>query len=59
MSREKKKSRFRMDIVFILAFFILLISVSFYMINTDLDSVLEEEYGAPIVTHDYDYDVSE
>lgn len=59
MSREKKKSRFRMDIALILAFFILLISVSFYMINTDLDSVLEEEYGAPIVTHDYDNDVSE
>lgn len=55
MSRKnKKKSRFRLDIVLIISFFIFLISISMYMINTDLDDVLEEEYGAPIVTHDYD-----
>lgn len=51
--RNKKKSRFRLDIVLIISFFIFLISISMYMINTDLDDVLEEEYGAPIVTHDY------
>lgn len=59
MAREKKKSRFRLDIVLIICFFILLFSVSFYMINTDLDSVLEKEYGGPIVTHNYDNDSSE
>lgn len=54
MSRKnKKKSRFRLDIVLIISFFIFLISISMYMINTDLDDVLEEEYGTPIVTHDH------
>lgn len=54
--KEKRADRFRLDIVLIIWFFALLISFSAYMINTSLESVLEEEYGGPVVTHDYTYD---
>ena len=56
--RREKKKRFRLDIALIIAFFILLASFSAYMINTTLEDVLTEEYGAPIVTHDYTYESS-
>lgn len=57
-TRKEKKKRFRLDIALIIAFFILLASFSAYMINTTLEDVLTEEYGAPIVTHDYTYESS-
>ncbi|WP_294409363.1 hypothetical protein [uncultured Ruminococcus sp.] len=57
-NRKEKKKRFRLDIALIIAFFILLASFSAYMINTTLEDVLTEEYGAPIVTHDYTYESS-
>ena len=54
MSRSKKKrSRFRLDIAIFIGILVILISLGTYMVNTDLEDVLEEEYGAPIVTHDY------
>lgn len=57
-TRKEKKKRFRLDIALIIAFFIMLASFSAYMINTTLEDVLTEEYGAPIVTHDYTYESS-
>jgi len=54
--KVKKKKRFRLDIALIIAFFLLIVSFSAYMINTDLEDVLEEEYGESIVTHDYTYE---
>lgn len=53
---EKKGARFRLDIALIIAFFVLIISFSAYMLNTTLEDVLEKEYGGPIVTHDSTYD---
>lgn len=55
---SRKKNRFRIDIALILGFFVLLISFCAYMINTQLEQVLQEEYGAPVVTHDYTYETS-
>ncbi|MBO5448415.1 MAG: hypothetical protein J5994_03700 [Ruminococcus sp.] len=54
--KVKKKKRFRLDIALIIAFFLLIVSFSAYMINTDLEDVLEGEYGESIVTHDYTYE---
>ncbi len=54
MSKEKKKKkRFRLDIAIIIGLLAMLISFGTYMVNTSLEDVLEEEYGGPIVTHDY------
>ncbi|MBQ8965329.1 hypothetical protein [Ruminococcus sp.] len=54
MSKEKKKKkRFRLDIAIIIGLLAMLISFGTYMVNTTLEDVLEEEYGGPIVTHDY------
>ena len=50
---QKKKKRFRLDIAIIIGILIMLISFGTYMVNTTLEDVLEAEYGAPIVTHDY------
>jgi hypothetical protein len=55
---SKKKNRFRIDIALLLGFFLLLVSFCAYMINTNLESVLEDEYGSSVVTHDYTYETS-
>lgn len=53
MSRKKKKKRlFRLDIAVFIGLLIMLISLGSYMLSTTLEEVLEEEYGAPIVTHE-------
>ena len=53
-----KKGRFRLDIALIVGI-IMIISFSAYLINTDLEDVLEDELGGNVVTHDYTYDSSE
>lgn len=55
-STEKKTAKFRLDIVLIVSFFVLLISFCAYMINTSLEEVLNNEYDSSIVTHDYTYE---
>lgn len=54
-----KKGRFRLDIALIVGLIIMIISFSAYLINTDLEDVLEDELGGNVVTHDYTYDSSE
>lgn len=51
--KEKKKKRFRLDIALLIGLLAMLISFGAYMVNTSLEEVLEKEYGAPVVTHDY------
>jgi hypothetical protein len=51
--KEKKKKRFRLDIALLIGLLAMLISFGAYMVNTSLEDVLEKEYGAPVVTHDY------
>lgn len=54
---KEKKNRFRIDIALIIAFFLLIVSFSAYMINTTLEDVLRDE-GQSFVTHDYTFDNS-
>lgn len=56
---KKKKNGYRLDIVLIVSFFVMLISFCAYMINTTLEGVLENETGSSVVTHDYTYDGTE
>lgn len=57
MSTSKKKdAKFNTPLVVVAVFFVLLVSFLAYMINTTLEDVLEEEYGAPVVTHNYEDD---
>lgn len=56
MEKKKVNGKFRIDIVLIVSFFVLLVSFCAYMIETDLTDVLNEEYGSSVVTHDYTYD---
>lgn len=51
--KEKKKKLFRPDIALLIGLLAMLISFGVYMVNTSLEDVLEKEYGAPVVTHDY------
>ena len=51
--KEKKKKFFRPDIALLIGLLAMLISFGTYMVNTSLEEVLEKEYGAPVVTHDY------
>ena len=50
---KKKKNSYRLDIVLIVSFFVMLISFCAYMMNTTLEEVLENETGSSVVTHDY------
>lgn len=54
---KKKKNGYRLDIVLIVSFFVMLISFCAYMMNTTLEGVLENETGSSVVTHDYTYEV--
>lgn len=56
---KKKKNGYRLDIVLIVSFFVLLISFCAYMMNTTLEDVLENETGSSVVTHDYTYEGTE
>lgn len=56
MDNKKTNGKFRIDIILIVSFFVLLVSFCAYMIETDLNDVLNDEYGSSIVTHDYTYD---
>lgn len=51
--KNEKKKLFRLDIAIFIGILILLISLGTYMSETTLEEVLENEYGSPIVTHDY------
>ena len=51
---KKKKNGYRLDIVLIVSFFVMLISFCAYMMNTTLEEVLENETGSSVVTHDYE-----
>lgn len=53
---KEKKNGYRLDIVLIVCFFVLLISFCAYMMNTSLEDVVEKETGSSVVTHDYTYD---
>ena len=53
---KKKKNSYRLDIVLIVSFFVMLISFCAYMMNTTLEEVLENETGSSVVTHDYTYE---
>ena len=53
---KKKKNGYRLDIVLIVSFFVMLISFCAYMMNTTLEEVLENETGSSVVTHDYTYE---
>ena len=55
---KKDKNRFRVDIIVIASFFVLLVSFCAYMINTELDDVLNNEYGSSVVTHDNTENIS-
>ena len=55
---KKKKNGYRLDIVLIVSFFVMLISFCAYMITT-LEEVLENETGSSVVTHDYTYESAE
>ncbi|WP_295210566.1 hypothetical protein [Ruminococcus sp.] len=55
---NKKKKGFRIDLVLIVSFFVLLISFCAYMMNTTLEDVVKEETGKPVITHDYTYESS-
>lgn len=52
-NRKNKKTdeKFHTGIVIIASIFVLIISFFAYMINTDLEDVLEKEYGDSVVTH--------
>ena len=52
---KKKKNSYRLDIVLIVSFFVMLISFCAYMMNT----TLENETGSSVVTHDYTYESAE
>ena len=54
---KKKKNGYRLDIVLIVSFFVMLISFCAYMMNTTLEEVLET--GSSVVTHDYTYESAE
>lgn len=56
---KKKKNGYRLDIVLIVSFFVMLISFCAYMMNTTLEGVLENETGSSVVTHDYTYEDTE
>lgn len=56
---KKKKNGYRLDIVLIVSFFVLLISFCAYMMNTTLEDVLKNETGSSVVTHDYTYEGTE
>lgn len=56
---KKKKNGYRLDIVLIVSFFVMLISFCAYMMNTTLEGVLENETGSSVVTHDYTYEGTE
>ena len=56
---KKKKNSYRLDIVLIVSFFVMLISFCAYMMNTTLEEVLENETGSSVVTHDYTYESAE
>ena len=53
------KNSYRLDIVLIVSFFVMLISFCAYMMNTTLEEVLENETGSSVVTHDYTYESAE
>ena len=55
---KKDKNRFRVDIIVIASFFVLLVSFCAYMINTELDDVLKNEFGNSVVTHDNTENIS-
>lgn len=56
---KKKKNSYRLDIVLIVSFFVMLISFCAYMMNTTLEEVLENETDSSVVTHDYTYESAE
>ena len=55
---KKDKNRFRVDIIVIVSFFVLLVSFCAYMINTELDDVLKNDFGNSVVTHDNTENIS-
>ena len=56
---KKKKNSYRLDIVLIVSFFVMLISFCAYMMNTTLEEVLENETRISVDTHDYTYESPE
>ena len=52
---KKKKNSYRLDIVLIVSFFVMLISFCAYMMNTTLDDVLENVTGCSVVSLVYTY----
>ena len=50
---KKKKNGYRLDIVLIVSFFVMLISFCAYMMNTTLEEVLENETGSSVVTQQF------
>ncbi len=57
-SVEKKRTRFRIDIIAIVAVVIFVLTFCAYMINTRLEDVLAQQRGGEIVTHDYTFEDS-
>ncbi len=58
-NKKEEKNGYRLDIVLIVSFFVMLISFCAYMMNTTLEEVLENETGSSVVTHDYTYESAE
>lgn len=54
----KKRFRYRIDIIAIIALFVLTVTFCAYMMNTGLEETLKNERGAEIVTHDYTFEDS-
>ena len=55
MAKESKKPKFRYGILIIVSLLVLAVTFAAYMLNTDLETPLEEERGESLIVHDYSY----
>ncbi|MGN0601647.1 MAG: hypothetical protein ACI4I7_02930 [Oscillospiraceae bacterium] len=53
---KKKKLKFRIDIIALIAIFILIIVFCAYMMNTSVIEVVESECGTEVITHENNYE---
>lgn len=57
-TKEKKKGKYRIDLVALVAVFVFIVTFCAYMMNTSVTDVLGKERGETVITHDYTYDES-
>lgn len=56
--KEKKKLKYRIDLLALVSIFVFIVGFCAYMMNTTITDVVSHEIGESVVTHDYTFEES-